>query len=210
MRTVRVNRMGILPTPKLISMVTRQAPSVTKKNLIVFLSLLMSVFVLAACGEKSDVRVITGRSLELHAGPPQIVEKVTYRDTTGRQRVIRPRASNRQIVVIKLTIVNRTALVTSIIVDGEAAKLGDRRGARILALDPFACSKAVDAANPIADPDEDLYTPFLWGETELDRNFQVEGHIVFDVPKGLILGSFFWDEVDAIIIDFVDYSNRRF
>lgn len=206
MRTVRVNRMGLFSTPEPVSARPNQAHPATKRNLIVFFSILMAVFILAGCGEKSDVKVVKGRSLELHASPPEIVDKVSYRDTTGGRRVIRPRASNRQLAVIKLVIVNRTALVTPILVDGDAAKLGDRRGERILALDPFVDSKPADAVSP----EDDLYAPFLWGKTELDRNFQVEGHIVFDVPKGLILGSLFWDEVDSIVVDFVDYSNRRF
>ncbi|MDA1227767.1 MAG: hypothetical protein O3A33_07370 [Chloroflexi bacterium] len=167
--------------------------------------MLLTVFALTGCGEKSDLVVVVGRSLELHATPPEIVEKVAFRDTTGAHRIIRPRASNRQLAVVKLTVVNRTALVTSLVIDGEAAKLGDRRGERIEAIDPFADSSPADGATP----EEDLYAPFLRGEVELDRNFQVEGYIVFDVPKGLILGSLFWDEVDAIVVDFVDYSSRR-
>lgn len=171
---------------------------------IVLVGVIAGIFFLTS-GDKSDQVVVIGKSLELHASPPEIVEKVEFRDTTGANRVIRPRASNRQLAVIKLVVVNRTALITSIVIDGDAAKLGDRRGERIKALDPFASSKAAD----VAGPSQDLYSPFLWGEVELDRNFQVEGHIVFDVPKGLILGSLFWDEVDAIVADYVDYTRRR-
>ena len=51
-------------------------------------------------------------------------------------------------------------------------------------------------------------SPVLWGEMDLARGFQVSGYLVFDVPKGLILGTIFWDEVEYIPIDFVDYWNR--
>lgn len=169
------------------------------------LLLLVATAALVGCGEKSDLVVVAGRSVELHASPPVLVEKVAFVDTTGGHRVIRPRASNRQLAVVKLVVVNRTALVTSIIIDGDAAKIGDRRGERIEALDPFGGSKPAEGTSP----EENLYSPFLWGATELDRNFQVEGHLVFDVPKGLILGSFFWDEVDNIVADYVDYGRRR-
>ena len=33
--------------------------------------------------------------------------------------------------------------------------------------------------------------------------------MVFDVPKGLILGSLWWEEVDTIIADFIEYRRRR-
>lgn len=201
--------MGLIPTPGSASKLHLRAPVRAAwrnvRKLTLFSSLLVAVVLLAGCEEKSNLVVVTGRSLELHASPPEIVDKVAFVDTTGGHRVIRPRASNRQLAVIKLVVVNRTALVTSLVVDGDAAKLGDRRGERIKALDPFASSKPADAASP----EEDLYSPFLWGEVELDRNFQVEGHIVFDVPKGLILGSLWWDEVDAIVMDYVDYRRRR-
>jgi hypothetical protein len=29
--------------------------------------------------------------------------------------------------------------------------------------------------------------------------------MIFDVPKGLTLGSMFWDEVDEVVVDFIDY-----
>ena len=38
---------------------------------------------------------------------------------------------------------------------------------------------------------------------------QVSGSLVFDVPKGLILGTIFCDEVEYIPVDFVDYWKDR-
>ena len=43
-----------------------------------------------------------------------------------------------------------------------------------------------------------MFKPFLWGNINLDKNFQVQGWMVFDVPKGLILGTIWWEEVDSI------------
>ena len=197
--------MGTTPTRTLANESARQLTSMPLRRVSPVIFLLAAFLLLVGCGDKSDQVVVVGRSLELHAGQPQIVEKVTFVDTHGGHRIIRPRASNRQLAVIELVVVNRTALVTSIIIDGDAAKLGDRRGDRIEAIDPFAGSKPSDEASP----DDNLFVPFLWGETVLDRNTQVQGHLVFDVPKGLILGSFFWDEVDNIVADYVDYTRKR-
>lgn len=170
------------------------------------LLLLVSSLALLSCGSDEPEKVSSrGRSLEVHTTHPLIVEKVAFKDVAGQHRVIRPKASNRQLVLLDITLVNRTSLITPLLIDGEAAQIGDRRGERIDAIDPFEASRVVDSP----DPDEDLYTPFLWGQIELDKEFQVQGWMVFDVPKGLILGSLWWEEVDAIITDFVDYRRRR-
>ena len=168
--------------------------------------LALAVFPLISCGSDEPEKIrARGRSLEVHTSHPLIVDKVAFRDVSGQHRVIRPRASNRQLVLLDVTLVNRTSLVTPLLIDEEAAQIGDRRGARIDAIDPFESSRVVD----VADTEEDLYSPFLWGEVELDRQFQVEGWMVFDVPKGLILGSLWWEEVDTIITDFIEYRRRR-
>ena len=173
--------------------------------LALLLLLAASLALLSCGGDESEKIAARGRSLEVHTTHPLIVDKVAFKDNSGQHRVIRPRASNRQLVLLNITLVNRTSLVTPLLIDTDAAQIGDRRGERIDALDPFEASRVLDAA----DPEEDLYTPFLWGQIDLDREFQVEGWMVFDVPKGLILGSLWWEEVDAIITDFVEYRRRR-
>jgi hypothetical protein len=89
--------------------------------------------------------------------------------------------------------------------DSDAARLGNRRGERINALDPFAAARPAESYLP---EEVDKYSPFLWGDVGLDRNFQVQGWMVFDVPKGLVLGTFWWDEVDLVIGDYIDYTRR--
>lgn len=175
--------------------------------LALLLPLLIAAFGLAACGDSQPEKVSSrGRSLEIHTTHPIVVDKVAFiDDTTGQHRLIRPRASNRQLALLNISVINRTSLVTPLLIDTEAAQLGDRRGERIDALDPFEAAKVVDAAEAA----EAIYSPFLWGAVELDREFQIEGWMVFDVPKGLILGSLWWDEVDNIIVDFVEYRRRR-
>lgn len=169
---------------------------------MVIAPLLIAFGVLAAgCGGGSKAVVALGRSLELHVTRPEIVEKVAFLDAEGRHRVIRPRATNRQLAVVNVIVVNRTSTVIPLLIDADAAQLGDRRGERIDALDPFKAAKLLD----VADPEENKYSPILWGEVVLERNFQVAGWLVFDVPKGLTLGSLWWGEVDDVIADFVDY-----
>ncbi len=191
-----------------ISILDRHSNSVAAchgRRIFLLMCMLAAVLALGACGDEPEIVRASGRSLELHTTHPLIVDKVAFIDNAGEHRVIRPKASNRQLVLLEVTVVNRTSLVTPLLIDAEAAQLGDRRGERIDALDPFEASKPAEAGSA----DEDLYTPFLWGEVDLDREFQVQGWMVFDVPKGLILGSLWWEEVDTIIADFVEYRRRR-
>ena len=160
---------------------------------------------LLACESEPQKVVVRGRSLELHASAPNLVDKIAFLDSQGKHRVLRPRASNRQLAMIDVTIVNRTSLVTPLLVDPDAADLGDRRSDRISPLDPFEHAEIVG----VASPDEDMFKPFLWGTVVLDKNFQVQGWMVFDVPKGLILGTLWWEEVDKMVVDYVDYELTR-
>ncbi len=160
---------------------------------------------LAACGGPPEFRYAKGRSIEIHAGNPVTTDKVAFSDGEGKHRVIRPRASNRQLAVVEVTVVNRTSTVMPLLIDPDAAQLGDRRGERIFALDPFESSSFADSA----DVDEDKFAPLLWGEVSLERQFQLQGWMIFDVPKGLTLGSLWWSEIDDVVLDYVDYFRRR-
>ena len=164
---------------------------------------LISIAFLVSCNSEQLDMGKTGRNLEIHASRPQVVSKAFYTQD-GITRIITPSASNRKLAVVNTTIVNRSSTVIPISVDPDAATLGDRRGKKSNAIDPFARSKEISGAIK-ADPDVLEITPVLWGEIELARGFQVSGSLVFDVPKGLILGTIFWDEVEYIPVDFIDY-----
>ena len=158
-----------------------------------------------ACGGDPDLATGRGRVIDVHAAHPVIAERVAFSDKEGRHRVIRSRASNRQLAVVEVTIVNRTSIVTPLLVDTDAAQLGDRRGERVNALDPFASAAVVDSAGL----DENRFAPLLWGPLNLERNFQATGWMVFDVPKGLTLGSLWWNEVEPIVADYIDAFRVR-
>ena len=158
-----------------------------------------------ACGGDPEFRSARGRAIELHVRDPVIAERVAFSDDEGKHLVLRSRASNRQLAVVEVTVVNRTSIVTPLLVDSDAAQLGDRRGERVNALDPFANASVGESAGP----DENRFAPLLWGPVDLERNFQVGGWMVFDVPKGLTLGSLWWNEIEQIVADYVDYFDRR-
>jgi len=176
----------------------------TLKASVLTLVLVLIAMMVVACNSAPDVHLARGRSIEIQVSRPVVKAKMAFLDDEGKHRVVRPRASNRQLAMVEITVVNRTSTVMPLLIDEEAAELGDRRGERIEALDPFVNSRVVEAA----DPKEDEFAPLLWGEVQLDRDFQVKGWMIFDVPKGLTLGSVFWNEIEEIIADYVNYFDR--
>ncbi|MFP6566246.1 MAG: hypothetical protein VB961_03025 [Dehalococcoidia bacterium] len=168
------------------------------------LVLVLMAMMVVACNSAPDVHLARGRSIEIQVGRPVVTTEMSFHDDEGKYRVVRPRASNRQLAMVEIAVVNRTSTVMPLLIDEEAAELGDRRGERIEALDPFVNSRVVE----VADPKEGEFAPLLWGEVQLDRDFQVKGWMIFDVPKGLTLGSVFWNEIEEIIADYVDYFDR--
>ena len=190
------------PNPFQADSAPRIRLTVARSLSIAALSLVFLTLALG-CSSESDLIAVRGRSIEIHAKRPVIVNTISYA-SGGEHRVLRPKASNRQLAAVLVTVVNRTSTVMPLLVDPGAARLGDRRGERIEALDPFARYGTVEVPNE----DEDMFAPLLWGDVQLDRNFQVEGWVIFDVPKGLTLGTIWWDEVDEVVADFVEYRRR--
>jgi len=163
------------------------------------------IFIASGCGEDEPTKVVyRGRSLEIHLEEPVIVESMAFTDNAGQHRILRPKASNRQLALVNITIVNRTSTITPLLIDDRSAQLGDRRSDRIYALDPFTEAAILESAGP----EEGKFLPLLWGEVVLERNFQATGYMVFDVPKGLTLSTVWWNEADSIISDFTDYQRK--
>ena len=183
---------------------TNQHTLKASKASVLTLVLVLMAMMVVACNSAPDVHLARGRSIEIQASRPVVKTKMSFLDDEGKHRVVRPRASNRQLAMVEIAVVNRTSTVMPLLIDEEAAELGDRRGERIEALDPFVNSRVVEAAGP----KEGEFAPLLWGEVQLDRDFQVKGWMIFDVPKGLTLGSVFWNEIEEIIADYVNYFDR--
>ena len=76
------------------------------------------------------------------------------------------------------------------------------------AINPFEKSKKINGTLSEGIKVKEI-APIFWDKTELPRDFQVGGYLVFDVPKGLIIGTLFWDEIEYIPVDFVDYWKNR-
>jgi hypothetical protein len=148
------------------------------------------------------VGITRGRSLEIQVESPVLVEKVVWTDSDNQHRVLQAKATNRRLALVKITLVNRKSTIVPLLIDVQDVRIGDRRGERIFALNPFKERKVQETP----DPEENLYLPFLTDveglKVELKRDFQVSGWMVFEVPLGLKLGTLWWNEVDDLSVDF--------
>ena len=172
---------------------------------LILIGLISTMISAYACGgSDSNLLISGGRSLEIRVTLPEIVDNVEFIDATGARRIIRPKATNMQLVVVNVTIANRSSTIIPVLVDDKAALIGDRRGDRIYALNAYDVAKLVDPAEP-KNPNQGKYAPILHGEIELSKDYQASGWMIFEVPRGLKLGSFWWKEVDSVVIDYSDY-----
>jgi hypothetical protein len=176
-----------------------------KKFNMVCLLILASLFVNIACEDDITGAIENGRNLEIYADFPEIVTQAVF-EFEGDTRLISPSASNRQIVVVKTKITNRTTTVIPLVVDTETVMLGDRRGKKYPPINPYESSEIVESST-IKEGKKNV-SPILWEAFDLVRGYEVEGFLVFDVPKGLLLGTLFWDEVEYIPVDFVNYAEN--
>ena len=107
----------------LISQITQTVRNANVCRLGFLMALMLMPLIAAACGSEDENIVLTrGRSLEIWLKPPIVLDKLSYTDTTGIPRVLRARASNRQLAVVDVTVVNRTSIITPMLIDSDAAK----------------------------------------------------------------------------------------
>ena len=169
----------------------------------ILLLLIFSIF-LYGCEGDDNREPARGRQLLFVADHPRWGDEVIFTDGLGQKRLIRPKASNRQIAVVNIIVANKSTTMVSLLLNESAVELGDRRSDRLEAIDPFN-------ADVLESGDEDyrdavvLDEPPLWGEVELKKDFQIEGWFVFDVPKGLKLGTLWWNQADTVSLDFIEY-----
>lgn len=165
------------------------------------LILILSVLALISCKQEITLVGKSGRSLEILVDKPIKLENLDFAHLNGQYNRLFPKASNRILALVEVTVINRTSTVVPIKIDEDASLLGDSRGQTIKPVNPFENNQLINIIN---EPIKDIYSPLLWGDIELARNTQVSGWMIFDVPRGLRLNSFTWDEVDYIITGLIE------
>jgi hypothetical protein len=161
-------------------------------------ALLAALLLATACVERVEQGVWGwGRILVINAHRPRHVEQVGFQHE-GRHWVIRPSQPNHTLAAVLVTVRNDRSTLVSLMVDGKAAYLEDGRGNRWAPLDFTAVRQ--EAPGPVQP--EGVYLPFLWGKIDLPQGYQVQGWMLFEVPKGTVITLFGWEQADPIRIRF--------
>ena len=167
------------------------------KHITILLTFILILQMLGCGNDDSEFLIKKGRTIAIGATSPIVRDRVTFTDTTGKLRLIKPISANNKLVIVKLKILNDSVTHVPVFVDKEAAELGDRGGSRGWNIDPYANSVVVATE----ESELDKYTPFLNGHIELNKGYEVQGWMVFDIPRSVKPLTIWWRESDDIVID---------
>ncbi|MBI2165329.1 MAG: hypothetical protein HYU29_02865 [Chloroflexi bacterium] len=138
-----------------------------------------------------------GRSFVVNVSQIRKIQQVAYFDDDGKRYVIRTSSPDNQLLLFKVVIVNQEVSKALLLVDDDAAYIENLRGDRFIPLDHTKARVEVQESQP----EENIYLPFLWGELEVVLNYQVEGWMLFDVPKDVKITRFNWQEADSVTVE---------
>lgn len=165
---------------------------------VALLSLLLLALVTQGCVERVDQgKWGWGRILIINAKQPRLVSQVGFQHEE-KHWAIAPSQPDHTLAAVFVTIRNDKSTWVSLLVDDKAAYLEDRKGNRWAPLD---YTKARREVNEPVQP-EGAYVPFLWGKLDLPQGYQVQGWMLFEVPKNADLYLFGWEQADPVRIRF--------
>ncbi len=115
----------------------------------------------------------------------------------ARDYVIRPTSEENELVVIRARIDNKETKVAQLEIEAFPAELRMDSG-RYASVNTYEVGVSTDQFH--ADKNE--YMPLLRGYNRLEKGTELEGWLIFDVPKGSVAQSLKWEAGgDIIIID---------
>ena len=114
-----------------------------------------------------------------------------------RDYVIRPSSEENQLMVIRARIGNHAATRAQLDVEALPPELRMDTG-RFKSVNTFEAGVPTEGFHA----EKNVYIPFIRGTQAVERGFELDGWLVFDVPKGSQVNSFKWEAGgDIIIID---------
>ena len=153
-----------------------------------------------------DPLYVAGRSLWMRAERPLLINYLNYSGTDTKGNLydwqIKPKDNSvNQIALVKLTLINEVSNSITIIVDDDAAQLQTGDKVRRSPIDILARSKPVEANDTNEDNFVEGFLP-IWGTFVLQKGEQIEGYMVFEVPKGSTFRQFRWSASDTAIVNY--------
>ena len=182
----------------------------------VIFSVLISLLILGlgACSDVSPVfgQYFRGRILDINVVTVERVDQLLY-STVDTAQVehhwrISPSEADLELVLVRLKVENHTATSAIVNVDEQAAELRDFFQGKYF---PIDVNERVEEVSAPSNPADERPVVFLWnrtledGGTEafvLQKDFGVDGWMVFEAPKGTKFRDFRWRAGDSLTIEF--------
>ena len=164
--------------------------------LILTIGLLVGASISVACGGTDDSAGWTsGRFLWLHIPGAEKTDQVKY-DYQGENRILKPKEAGNTLAAVNITVLNNKSSRVMLSMTEDSVLISDMSGNRYPVIDPF---EGAEKATEIFSPDEEnIYSPFLWGDVELLKEFQIQGWLIFEVPFNFVPGVIVWEETESI------------
>lgn len=116
-----------------------------------------------------------------------------------RHLIVRPKDQGNELALVQMDVVNHGAARVFLSIDADSMELSDEEAIRQFdPVDPFV--EGVEVEEP--SEDEGKYVPLLWKPIELDKDYQISGWVIFEVPKGMQFKRLVWRETDSVYIYF--------
>ena len=142
---------------------------------------------------------VSGRTLYLRSELPKVQQHVEYDAPTSAGQVIRwavsPDGDGTDLVIVEVTVINATSGAVQMVVDRDAAELRIVDSVGVKPVDILDRSYTVEV-----NPSSRWFVPdfrVMWGSYTLNRNEQLSGHLVFEVPSGSEFSEFRWAAGDS-------------
>jgi hypothetical protein len=166
--------------------------------LAVVLVSLMTVFK----PEGGDPQYVAGRTLWIRAEDPESQQFIVYSgdDQGGLTRTwaMAPEdVENNELVFVEITLINQSSATVSLVIDEKAARLLD--GNRT----DYSPINSIDTAYAATDDYAQYNVPGfspMWGSVTLNTGQQIQGMLVFELPKGSEFTELRWSASDSAII----------
>jgi len=158
----------------------------------------MTLLVAAACSNNDEATfdgvTLAGKGLTMNVSDLQTVGELSYRDTDGFYYSVGPAMDGHELVAARVTIWNTRSGRLSLLVDDRSALLETAERERAFAINPYKRRQLLDS-----EPSNlGVFTPFLWGPSDLPQDFNITGWMVFEVPEDYDIEVFEWEQVDFL------------
>jgi len=163
--------------------------------LTLIIGLLIGVGVSVACGGSDDSMGWTsGRFLWLYIPGAEKTDQVKY-VYKEESRVLKPKEAGNILAAVNITVLNNKSNRVLLSMAENSVFISDMSGDRYPIIDPF---EGAELTTEISASDENVYSPFLWGNVELLKEFQIQGWLIFEVPFNFVPGVIIWEETESI------------